>query len=176
IRDKEVTERMCDPEGQLRLMRATFVKHTNKLGILCFTEDDLNLLMWSHYADNHKGFALQFDLAQDVKTMLRISKVDYSNDYPRVNLNNLTNDIKVVFLRKSEGWKYEREWRMIIPNGANSYLPFASNALTGLTFGCRAEDEFKHRVLAVLKKEKKKVFPQSRLKKQFNTIANISSR
>ncbi|MEB2400812.1 MAG: DUF2971 domain-containing protein [Alcaligenaceae bacterium] len=32
------------------------------LGILSFTEDCNNLLMWAHYADNHKGMVIEFDL------------------------------------------------------------------------------------------------------------------
>ncbi len=30
--------------------------------IICFAEDYLSMLMWSHYADNHKGFAIIYDI------------------------------------------------------------------------------------------------------------------
>src|SRR4051812_50000619 len=30
------------------------------IGILCFLPERDNLLMWSHYADSHKGYALEF--------------------------------------------------------------------------------------------------------------------
>lgn len=33
----------------------------NNVRILCFSEDYLSMLMWSHYADNHKGFAIVYD-------------------------------------------------------------------------------------------------------------------
>lgn len=29
--------------------------------IICFSEEYLSMLMWSHYADNHKGFAIVYD-------------------------------------------------------------------------------------------------------------------
>jgi len=32
-------------------------------GIISLTEDPLNPIMWSHYADNHKGFVIQLDVA-----------------------------------------------------------------------------------------------------------------
>ena len=35
----------------------------NNAKILCFAEDYLSMLMWSHYADNHKGFAIVYDKA-----------------------------------------------------------------------------------------------------------------
>lgn len=33
----------------------------NKTKIICFTEEYLSMLMWSHYADSHKGFAIIYD-------------------------------------------------------------------------------------------------------------------
>lgn len=33
----------------------------NNVRILCFSEDYLSMLMWSHYAENHKGFAIIYD-------------------------------------------------------------------------------------------------------------------
>lgn len=33
----------------------------NNARIICFSEDYLSMLMWSHYADNHKGFAIIYD-------------------------------------------------------------------------------------------------------------------
>lgn len=33
----------------------------NNVRIICFSEDYLSMLMWSHYADNHKGFAIIYD-------------------------------------------------------------------------------------------------------------------
>ena len=30
-------------------------------GVACFTTELNNILMWSHYADGHKGFCLEFD-------------------------------------------------------------------------------------------------------------------
>lgn len=30
--------------------------------IICFSEDYLSMLMWSHYADNHKGFAIIYNI------------------------------------------------------------------------------------------------------------------
>lgn len=33
----------------------------NNVRIICFSENYLSMLMWSHYADNHKGFAIIYD-------------------------------------------------------------------------------------------------------------------
>ena len=49
-------------EGEHKqLMLDTVLKSLNStFGILCFTEKKDNLLMWSHYANSHKGFVLEF--------------------------------------------------------------------------------------------------------------------
>ena len=130
------------------------------MGIMCFTQDHQNLLMWSHYANHHKGFVLEFDTAYDVSTLLRVSKVEYSNEYPILDYSEMTNDqYKVVLLRKSEGWKYEQEWRMVVFNGANTNLPFKPAAITGLIFGCRADFEMKKRILSILEIRSSKKSP-----------------
>ena len=36
--------------------------HKNGRGILCFSLNWTSLLLWAHYADNHKGICLGFDL------------------------------------------------------------------------------------------------------------------
>ena len=36
--------------------------YTARRGITCFSKDNANILMWSHYASNHKGVCLGFDI------------------------------------------------------------------------------------------------------------------
>lgn len=48
--------------------------------LCCFTKSKDNLLFWSHYADSHKGFCVEFDA-----TILPIKfafKVSYQDEYP----------------------------------------------------------------------------------------------
>jgi hypothetical protein len=41
-----------------RALKETLRKNVR---IICFAEEYLSMLMWSHYADNHKGFAIIYD-------------------------------------------------------------------------------------------------------------------
>ena len=64
----------------------------NRVGIFALAERRDNLLLWSHYSDNHRGFCLEFDAQklynllievfynQNVKAF--IFKVKYQDDYP----------------------------------------------------------------------------------------------
>lgn len=40
-------------------------KSNELIGVLCLTEKKDNLLMWSHYANSHKGFCIKFDASHE---------------------------------------------------------------------------------------------------------------
>ena len=47
-----------------------------------------------------------------------------------------------VLTRKHSGWSYEKEWRLIHRQGANSLMSFRSESLVGIIFGSRANGNF----------------------------------
>ena len=99
--------------------------------IACFSESIDSILMWSHYANSNKGFALEYDfrptLEQPIKNV-GLFPVVYSEE--RFDISDY---IAWVFLRiigfpakmpdisasiknalwKSDVWAYEKEWRVI---------------------------------------------------------------
>ena len=98
-------------------------------GILCFTEKKDNLLMWSHYANSHKGFVLEFfpnhiyfDRRQKVNQIAEhLKKVRYTIKRPEFVFFNddlsknqmMDNWIDNFIWVKSAHWEYEQEWRML---------------------------------------------------------------
>lgn len=83
-------------------------------GILCFSKTWEEPLLWSHYADKHKGIALGFEI-----NSLNISNVIYNPDPIRKQFD-LTNDLltnKNLFLElaqiKYKKWEYEEESRIL---------------------------------------------------------------
>lgn len=91
-----------------------FVKY---IRILClFTSVD-NTLQWSHYADYHKGIALEFEYDKINLTgysTLSLDKVEYIKEYETINLNDFDNWSKVLTLRKGKFWEYEWEYRLVL--------------------------------------------------------------
>jgi len=53
-----------DPESQAAIER-TELQSLEKYGVLCFSRSWNNVLMWSHYADRHKGICLGFDVLDE---------------------------------------------------------------------------------------------------------------
>lgn len=105
-----------------------------------FTENKNDLLMWANYADEYKGMCVKYDL-RDVKAedplLYHLFPVIYTDKrYTKANLRfsyqelkrlkydleecnvpyslDFLQDIMGLFVSKSECWKNEREWRLIV--------------------------------------------------------------
>ena len=110
-------------------------------GVCCFGGDPRSILMWSHYASNHEGFCLQFEVAEDFRAFGLAAPVDYVEEYPVVNwVTEFREGIRDTILRKYIGWKYECESRILLPERARQYVRFRPEALKGIIIGCRAKD------------------------------------
>lgn len=97
----------------------------------CFSESVKSVLMWSHYANSHQGFALEYDFRPTMEKPIKnvgLYPVIYDEERMDVSLymawsflwligikaNNpdVTAYLKIA-LHKSSIWAYEQEWRMI---------------------------------------------------------------
>lgn len=106
---------------------------------ICFCEDHLSTLMWSHYADYHKGFVLAYEKdalkqatcrnkdGETIPSTLKLDKIRYQmqmRDYGEFFYEYLPTIYKgvppVLYSRflvemlftKTKEWEYEKEWRL----------------------------------------------------------------
>lgn len=99
--------------------------------ISCFSETIQSVTMWSHYAEYHKGFALEYNLRPILSKGIPnvgIFPVIYDDErydattyvtwmymkFLGINIPNpdIFSHIKYS-LHKSKQWEYEQEWRLI---------------------------------------------------------------
>lgn len=82
-------------------------------GLLCFSGSWRNPLLWSHYADKHKGIALGFDVPDDLLTRVQYIAGMHKIDVMAKSTLQETIDRLLDRLRytKFDGWKYEDEFR-----------------------------------------------------------------
>lgn len=124
----------------MHVVRHNFVNTFKNLGILTLSEVRDNLLMWSHYAKNHTGLCIEFDIPVSDS----IVEVKYRNNYPIITYSDLLIDsdrekklIQVMNV-KSLDWAYEKERRLYIKNGGKEYdLP---GDITSIYFGCKCDE------------------------------------
>ncbi|MDZ4402999.1 DUF2971 domain-containing protein [Prosthecobacter sp.] len=95
--------------------------------ICCFSEDATSILMWSHYADYHRGFVIEYDIeAFSADQRTAFFPVDYRDGLPDTDGVFLNRTKANLFWRvaaacmKAIYWRYEREWRLITWNTAFS--------------------------------------------------------
>lgn len=145
-RVKRISKVMAEnPKKLNELINGTINGLINSLGICCFCENRDNHLLWSHYADGHKGVCLKFDIQLDLDFFSLPSRMVYQSDYPVYNfINNppvegeITGTDEMIgklLLTKSNLWSYEQEVRIIKKTSGLHY--FKKGALVELIFGSK---------------------------------------
>ncbi len=114
---------------------------SNTIGVLCLSETPNNTLMWSHYADEHKGCVVGIDVTQLPSDSYFPFKVNYQTQYPQMEyLKCTSNFLKMWGLTKSSHWQYEEERRILL-NNKHGVDSIPSNAIVEVIFGCKADKQ-----------------------------------
>lgn len=128
-------------------------KLANQIGISCFTTVANNLMMWSHYANSHKGLCLKFDITKDPLFFDDISEVIYTDTFEPIEVDlehgKELENFKSLFLTKSQIWKNEKELRLIRVKGGP--YPIKSTALVSITFGINISKKFQKAIIDTTK-------------------------
>lgn len=94
------------------------------VNVICLSKTNNINSLWAHYADNHKGICIEYDISNCDNYLIKnfcfeIDYVELSDntldikDYFEDNYINLNLMIKPI-LKKSKDWSYEEEWRIIL--------------------------------------------------------------
>lgn len=122
-------------------------------GVCCLSEDPASILMWSHYADSHRGFVVRFDGSHPFwGSGAGLYKVHYSPERVRHSLGSVQDSYadkciawQVLIRTKADVWKYESEWRSVFSlsdaseDGPHQYLPLP-DGLVRVVYGGSAID------------------------------------
>ena len=118
------------------------------------TEDALNsLLMWSHYADEHRGYCIKYKLSKhfikqdenDSFEHMFLKPIIYRKDEDKVDISEMTTiNTDLAFATKHESWGYENEVRLIVynPNKEDAFygIPLDKDScIEAIYFGCKCD-------------------------------------
>lgn len=130
-------------------------KEFDTRGVLAFSATCESVLMWSHYADEHRGICIEFDTSELPHNQL--SNVRYDGDRSvkasDVYAWKLGGDESAAkrafdthFYSKAPDWHYEQEWRDIgdKPGECGDYR------ITGIYFGYRCPYAVKVAIVKML--------------------------
>jgi hypothetical protein len=128
-------------EAEVQRFHKVLGAAARKLGILCMSEVNNNILMWSHYSNGHRGLCLQFD-KERMERQFHLERVRYRTLYPSFQEFLAlvdANEMGKLLTFKSQYWEYEAEWRAIhnIRRQSARVIQLKEGILTGIILGCQ---------------------------------------
>lgn len=147
-----------DSIGQLNAAVQEQLCHSR---VFCVSEKFDNVVMWSHYADQHKGVVFKLRCIDEVdNTLLAARKVQYTDaflSFPDADTyaRHLTGEQPIDFAQliwniaytKHVDWSYEEEWRVHMPllhkppGDGYSVYPENPRIFEAIFLGCRMDAE-----------------------------------
>lgn len=158
--NKEDTKSLRDELSKLE--REIINKVYSLVRVVCLATDFTNRLMWSHYADSHKGFCVEYDFTDTVeKNEMLPLPITYSDKRPLIPykavldkspkyMTEATNELLEGFIIKDKAWEYENEWRLLRPS-TEEFVNMP--AVSAIYLGALISDENK-RILMQIAEEK----------------------
>lgn len=115
-----------DDEAREAFERRYFSEIYGDIGIVCFSATVTDPVIWSHYADAHRGMAVGYDFDG---TGAKLIKVEYDDGRPSLDYaameasrkadpsrsgKYIENVVTNGFSKKALSWKYEQEHRLFV--------------------------------------------------------------
>lgn len=138
-----LTPRNIKKKYNNRIDSEKYQKYLDFSGVISLTETKDNLLMWSHYAKEHTGVVVEFQINElepyslfNMNPYLTedrfFSKVHYRKTRHYDDTDDLFSSENMsmhYFFSKSDEWIYEKEFRYILPFHAATHITYSPNKL-----------------------------------------------
>lgn len=164
--NREEKRRIEKASNKRKIMALTeeWRKIKENISISCFSRTYKNILMWSHYAQMHKGICIGFCVDRNILSNYGCfaQEVKYENEFKSIPYTSQKESLEPImqFLTlKAKFWEYEKETRLIdlsyldrkndeyMKPGENKYMDFEKFAkIKEIYFGLRTSDKDKSKV------------------------------
>ncbi len=134
----DIVRRDQDITRMLKTSEQSEERTRKQMGIFCMSSKRDNILMWSHYAEAHKGFCLGFRTGSPFFGRA-LPVENYASDRPCLNLVEPPplKETTQPLLTKAKDWEYEDEWRIVDYEGGPGVKQYPAEALRSVILGCR---------------------------------------
>jgi len=112
-----------------------------RMGVMCLSKVKDSILMWSHYAENHKGLVFEFDYSclQKIQANEWPLEIKYEKNNTLISLapkshEEMKKQMEIILLTKYSDWAYEKEYR-ILDQDFQGNKTFEKKLLTKIIFG-----------------------------------------
>lgn len=152
--------------GREKAARVAWKQQKSNFGISCFSKKYDDILMWSHYADKHKGVCLEFEINANrlLEDEFFLFAVEYTNEFSLLShfdkdLNKSANHFQQYISTKALPWQYEEEIRIVhfdyFKKDRSQFLSFEKYAkITSVMFGWKMVKDDMMKLQKSLRKHK----------------------
>lgn len=147
-------DNLRNPDYLEELYERKYQANSKVIGVFSMAERRDNILMWSHYANYHKGFVAGFDTDMLFNAISpTILSVTYQDEYPTImpglGTDEGAHEIAQMYSVKSSLWSYEEEVRMFKMYAAGKSYTYQPEALREIIFGCKISSAHRSEMLAL---------------------------
>jgi hypothetical protein len=176
---KVITENVSFPNYFQKKSQETQDEYTDKyIGIASFAENCDSILMWSHYANNHKGFSVGFDERKMKASGIfgLCESVTYTENMPNYYVDESRTTKIRAELYKSIEWEYEREYRAISlffderNRNPKRTVNFKDSYVKEIIFGLLMPEEHKAEITEIAKQKNIPLFQMEKIPFKFKLI------
>ncbi|WP_400260900.1 DUF2971 domain-containing protein [Sphingobacterium sp. SG20118] len=155
--------------GNRSLQHKVLKEKKKDFKVSCFSEISDDVLMWSHYADKHRGICIGFGLDIMCKEYV-LYPVNYIDKMQKIDGRVITGNAFYYWVTfKAERWSYEREVRAVSKTG-KSIINFPQAAVKEVIFGCNVKPTVISSVVKSLKKLRYKNIEVSQMVIDYKTM------
>jgi len=155
----------------------TWKNFLQRLRVFSMSEIHDNILMWSHYADFHRGVVFKLKVLPVYDTLICMAKpVIYKSNLPvfftrkqwieflcavkPIDFEKLSWDYAYI---KSDVWSYQKEWRVwdLLPEaGPELYIDYKlyPEEIESIYFGCKTDDKKRNDIMKAAKAYNPNIF------------------
>lgn len=144
-------------------LRNSIKELTQNMGICSFAESPDTLLLWSHYADHHRGFCVEYN-SKNNKLSKLAQKVRYTDSVPKISAADLDGPNKhdafdSLWLTKATCWSYEKEWRVMDKEGDKEVQ--APAPISAIIFGAKMPIKDRVTIINILNYDETIIFKEA---------------
>jgi len=153
-----------------------FMNDTIKIS--CFSERNDSIPMWAHYADQHKGFCIEYEIHSQAKQLIYLLfPVVYTDKIADVTKELSESVIGITgwgikpAIIKSQDWSYEKEWRIIQttpPDPPYKGVHLNIFPIKGIYLGTDIKDEHKNKLVEIANLKNIPVYKMQMSETQFS--------
>ncbi|GAB6395450.1 MAG: DUF2971 domain-containing protein [Bacteroidales bacterium] len=103
-------QELNDPMEGIYIQRDSKKTLRTRIKICSLSETEEDILMWSYYANGHRGVVLGVTIVPNKRNTIK--RIEYDGEASVENWNQIRKTVEEILSHKVHCWQHEKEWRV----------------------------------------------------------------